>query len=727
MKYNDFFSIPQFIVLLLITCGLSISVKAEYFEISSSQMRLWADHIVVNRDTIEARGDVYIRQAPYSIYAGYIHIDLNTKDIIAERSVLAEFKDACISGNRFLFNIDSRKGVMYQGTFFYEPGPLYIQGNKIEKTDEHSYYVDKILVTGCDLCNPDWSISGNDVHITIDGYARMWHGRMSVKNVPIFYMPFFIFPVKQSRQTGLLFPFVEHSSRKGWLYQQPFYWAIGKSVDATLYTTYMEKRGIMNGLEFRYNTGPQSQGTFMIDYLDDRQQETLSQQFQWGFHNDHYLRTDSKRYWFRMKLDQPMFYKTMLNMDADWISDPDYLKAFDSSYSGFDKSRNNLFQRHHRDLDDAHAAFRFNRMNLQRRFDKSKIYGEFQWFDDVYHQNSKASESPIQQLPVVRFSRIQSPLFLQWPIFIDLDSLYAFEYQHKAEKNHHVYLSTGLTCPINFIPFIFIEQSYQWKGGYSHSHSHPTSAQQNLFKTSITSELYKIYSFGSNHAKRKAKKEFKHSIRLVTTYTHVSEIDENRKQFRLFDEKTNKINWLFSNTWIEKIEKQSTHKESSIAMYKQRVKLAFSGDYDILEKSDKSLSDQNKPRAVSPIKMDFFWHTDHVSFNADALWSVYDDEIFQYHISLTLDDKNDRNFKIHYQYYADKNEAIDTELSAQLYPKLKVLAAYAHDIHNNQRIEHGFGFEYRGPCWRLKNMLTDNADTDDRRVSVMIHLDGISN
>ncbi|ETR65034.1 MAG: hypothetical protein OMM_14918, partial [Candidatus Magnetoglobus multicellularis str. Araruama] len=99
--------------------------------------------------------------------------------------------------------------------------------------------------------------------------------------------------------------------------------------------------------------------------------------------------------------------------------------------------------------------------------------------------------------------------------------------------------------------------------------SHASTAQQKTFKTCITSEIYKIYSFGSNHAKTESNNEYKHSIRLVTTYTHISDPKDRLDQFRLLNEETSKINWLLSNTWTQKIEKKQTRSASSIAAYQQ--------------------------------------------------------------------------------------------------------------------------------------------------------------
>ncbi len=50
------------------------------------------------------------------------------------------------------------------------------------------------------------------------------------------------------------------TSRKGYQYNQPFFWAISESADATFYANYMSNRGIKPGAEFRYILNERSQG-----------------------------------------------------------------------------------------------------------------------------------------------------------------------------------------------------------------------------------------------------------------------------------------------------------------------------------------------------------------------------------------------------------------------------------------------------------------------------------
>ncbi|KPA13892.1 organic solvent tolerance protein OstA [Candidatus Magnetomorum sp. HK-1] len=719
------------IIFIIFFSGLCTHVKAQYFEMTSPKFRLWADTITIDKKRIKADGDVFIKQENKSIYANHIIIDMQKNEIEAYDSVLAQFKDTFFSGDHLWFDLDTATGEIHQGTLYYDPGPLFIKGSRIEKKGPKSYYIDDVLVTGCDICDPDWTLSGKNVHLTVDGYATLWHGMMTFKNIPFFYTPFFFFPIKESRQSGLLFPFVEQSTRKGLVYQQPFYWVINKSFDATFYTSFMEKRGVMNGLEFRYNAGSQSIGTLMFDFLNDRQTDTLINKGKWGYTHDTYYRQNKDRYWLRLKLDQPLLFKANAQIDVDWVSDQDYLKTFNTGYNGFEKTRKILYERHRRETDDPDESLRLNRVHVQRKFEKSKIYAECRWYDDIYHRKFDTEQSPIQKLPVIRFSRILSPI-TNFPVFIDIDTFYAYEYQETSDNNHNIYLASGLSLPINFIPHLYIEPSLKWKGGYSKDNQSSKTAQQKRFETYLTSELYKIYSFGSKHANKQSLKKYKHSIRFLGGYTYIPDIRDDNDMFQVsvFDKKTNKFNWLISNTWVEKNKGHllSDSKENQ-TVYKQRVKLDFSGDYNILDSRENDqfeCYDSHKDETFSPLKVDFIWKADFFNIDADAKWSKDEKKWHNYHIAMDIHDQNDQAIEIEYHYTTYQNESLNGKITANVLQNLKLIATYEHDLKNNDRVQHSLGFDYQGPCWRLDGTYYDNSDTNDQSFSIMIHLDGIS-
>ena len=69
---------------------------------------------------------------------------------------------------------------------------------------------------------------------------------------PIFYFPYATHPVaREARETGFLVPTVGRSSTNGNEIGDSFYWAINRSMDATIGAEYLSKRGWSQRGEFR--------------------------------------------------------------------------------------------------------------------------------------------------------------------------------------------------------------------------------------------------------------------------------------------------------------------------------------------------------------------------------------------------------------------------------------------------------------------------------------------
>lgn len=87
--------------------------------------------------------------------------------------------------------------------------------------------------------------------MTVDGYGTIRHGAFRVRDVPVFYVPYFLFPVKKTRQTGFLLPRLAYSRDKNGLdISIPFFIALSDRMDATLYQRYMEKEDFRKDWNF---------------------------------------------------------------------------------------------------------------------------------------------------------------------------------------------------------------------------------------------------------------------------------------------------------------------------------------------------------------------------------------------------------------------------------------------------------------------------------------------
>lgn len=116
-------------------------------------------------------------------------------------------------------------------------------------------------------CAPDtlsfWQLHAQRVDLDRDvgrGYA--YNSWLTVKGVPVFYTPYFDFPIDNRRQTGFLFPTVGTSSVSGFNLSTPYYLNLAPNYDATITPHLFSARGLqLNGL-FNYLT-PSSSG--MLD------------------------------------------------------------------------------------------------------------------------------------------------------------------------------------------------------------------------------------------------------------------------------------------------------------------------------------------------------------------------------------------------------------------------------------------------------------------------------
>jgi len=122
-----------------------------------------------------------------------------------------------------------------------------------------------------------WELSFGQVEI--NQQSRRMIGKNTVlkfHNLPIFYSPYFDFPL-DNRASGLLFPefggyksLTDDQSR--FFYKQPYYFNLAPNYDDTLTAIYLENRGLILENEFRYleKIGPVThRGAFTLTGLND--------------------------------------------------------------------------------------------------------------------------------------------------------------------------------------------------------------------------------------------------------------------------------------------------------------------------------------------------------------------------------------------------------------------------------------------------------------------------
>ena len=83
------------------------------------------------------------------------------------------------------------------------------------------------------------------------------------------WLPRAAFPVFRERQSGLLFPRVGFSNRRGFQLLQPYYWAINKSQDVTVSGDIETSLRVGILAEYRYAFSEATHGQFEVGYFNE--------------------------------------------------------------------------------------------------------------------------------------------------------------------------------------------------------------------------------------------------------------------------------------------------------------------------------------------------------------------------------------------------------------------------------------------------------------------------
>ena len=229
---------------------------------------------------IEATGNVEIKREETTLKANELRMNRSTQEVEAKGRVTLDGPEWKIKSAEMLrMNMEKETGELHNADLFLEQGHISASGRRFEKFGGQSYHIDDGFFTTC-LCEsgaPSWKFAAEQMDLTLDGTGTIKNGYFYIMDVPVMYIPYGFFPLNSERQTGFLFPNIGSSNKDGFLYLQPFFWAISKNSDATL-SLDIETRtrfGIIG--EFRTQFDRNSDFKFESSYFNEgwRQHRTV--------------------------------------------------------------------------------------------------------------------------------------------------------------------------------------------------------------------------------------------------------------------------------------------------------------------------------------------------------------------------------------------------------------------------------------------------------------------
>jgi LPS-assembly protein len=227
---------------------------------------------------------VWELQGGVKFFADCIEYVKEGQRIIARGNVVFTNPEGRIAAERAEFSRLTGLGTFYQANGLMSLGPkadrrqfgnqdpdVYFWGETIEKLGPRKY---KILSGGFTTCvqpTPRWELRTGNVMLNLNDYAVARNTVLRVKGVPLMYMPLIYYPIQEDdRATGFLLPTYGTSTLRGQALSNAFFWAMGRSQDATFFHDWFTKTGQGFGTEYRYVAAAESTGTVRYYLLNQK-------------------------------------------------------------------------------------------------------------------------------------------------------------------------------------------------------------------------------------------------------------------------------------------------------------------------------------------------------------------------------------------------------------------------------------------------------------------------
>jgi len=471
-RNKAFISLIVSIFAIFSTASFLISQEADS---SSEPITIIANYKEKIKEFVFATGSVEIHYKDIKLFADRAELNTETKDVYAEGNVLVQMPEEVVSAEEIRMNLDSLR---------------------------------KPIITTCTQPVPRWKLSSSRAKLKKDDYIDMWNPVFYIKKIPVFYLPYMRYPLKEDRSTGFLMPKLGYSGSKGFSYSQVFYWAMKRNMDATLNFDYYSARGLGGGLEYRYlftrSIGGQL-NLYYFNFKDDPEEESSS---------DAYL--------FRLKHNQPLPLKFSLVADIDYSSSFDFLREFDN------------------DFKRAVVSNRRSQLYLTRAWSYFNLNARVSRFETYYKETDRSIIR--HELPEVRFSsykiKIFSPLYLSFTSsFSRWEYGWESEYEKGTQKrSQSLAFKPQITFPFKAIPWLTLNSEFSSNINYYFQSYAPNTqdiVDEPLFSSNyaLNAEFtgpvfYKIYYGAEGKAK------LKHIIEPTFTYRYESPVYSSERIIR---------------------------------------------------------------------------------------------------------------------------------------------------------------------------------------------------
>ncbi len=722
--------------LLVFSAGPALAQSNELVRLeTSTPVDVRADKLTYDDKTNSylAEGEVEITQGANRLVADKVRLFSQSMIAEAEGNVSMVSPSQVVSAASLVVNLNTSTGKLYDARIFLPATHYYLRGEEIVKTGEDTYTMAQGGFTTCDGDSPNWEVTGSEVDVTIEGYGTAKNTAFRIKDMPVLWSPYMVFPVKTKRQSGLLPPMFGQGQRDGFLMSLPYYHVLGEDQDATITLNVMTSRGVGIGAEYRYALDEFSKGMIMADLLpSDNNSQSLYEEGKLAEPYD-------KRWWVRGMADQKLFGGAMeMRMDLDLVSDRDYMREFTFGYTGFNTSSYRLAEMFNRTLEPNSSWLRTSKVNLLRYWSSSTLNMTAYYFDQINTDN----KSTLQQLPAISYDAVRQAIDDRGMFYFQMTSDFTYYYRETGSTGAILNFNPAVSAPLNFRDYLEVEPVFTWNQRlYSATLGESEDQDKDKYGASYgwnfqlknSTYLYRVYDFGEAETPFKVK----HAVRPKVDYLYRPNIydGEAPELAQMYQNRLNYFRYGFNNAFTYKYMQENEETGEIEPVYREFLKVNVFQVYSLDERSYNGSSGMTYTGADNSAQLGYdtwdgsyslpyrhdgenfgnfgarveFDPWDGLYFESDVEYDPYESRIYTFNSSMTFSDYRGDMLSFDYRYTHDILKQLRSMVRVALNDKWSVGMQNRHDFDNEMDFDTIYQLEYNDQCWGVRVFYRDDS------------------
>lgn len=218
----------------------------------------------IENQTVYLYNKANLEYKDLKLIAGVIIFDRNTNTLISYgipdsskkqgfiQTPLMYQGDVKYEGQKLSYNFRTKQGVITKGYSEAEVG--YYIGEKIKRVTSEVYFIkDGLYTTAVDRDDPEYYFFSPYMKVIPSDKVIAQSVFLYIEGVPVFWVPFAIFPDRKGRSSGIITPTYGNDSKYGvYLSKLGYYWAINDYLDFAVMGSAFTKGRFDINTRFRY-------------------------------------------------------------------------------------------------------------------------------------------------------------------------------------------------------------------------------------------------------------------------------------------------------------------------------------------------------------------------------------------------------------------------------------------------------------------------------------------